>query len=133
MFIVLIWSACIQFHNLAYPAGANRSDVANIVFSFIVLVLAVMLPIATFLYLNHKYFRLDYFEYSYWYQNIFYLQLPEESLPSDHHRILILVRNFRYLLLVVCFAFLGDYPIPCLIIIIFNHLASMLYTKVKNI
>lgn len=132
MFIVIMWSAFIQFHNLAYPSGANRSLIPNIIFCFIVLLFSFAVPIFTFKHLKKTYFKIDYFEYSYWNQNIFFLELPEESLPSEHHPIPMLVRNSRYVLLVICFAYLGDFPIPCLIIIIFIHLANMVYMKEKN-
>lgn len=132
-YIVYVWACCIQFHNMSYPSGADRSEVANMIFCFVVLVLMVVLPPATLVYLNKRYFRLDYFEYSYWYENLFFLLLPQESLPSNHHRVLIVIRNARYVILVACFAFLGNYPVQALVIIILTHFLVLLYMKITHL
>jgi hypothetical protein len=77
MYITFIWAVLLQFNNMKYPVNSDKSDVANMIFCFLFFIIALSLPVLTFLYLNKKYFRLDYFEYSYWYENIFFLKLPE--------------------------------------------------------
>lgn len=132
-FIVYMFAFCVQLHNMSYPTDADRSEVANMIFCFLSMLLMVALPIVTLLYLNRRYFRLDYFEYCYWYQSVFYLKLPEESLPSNHHRIMIIIRNLRYILCVVCFAFLGNYPVQALVILILVNIFSMLYIRLSHL
>ena len=132
-FITVLWCAALQFYNFSYTAGPSGLQVPNGIVCFLCLVGFLLLPPLSFAYLNKRYFRLDYFEYCYWYENIFFLKLPDESLPSNHHRVLIMVRNFRYLLLVVCFAFLRDYPIQCLIIIAILHVISWIYYRVTHV
>lgn len=57
------------------------------------------------------------------------MQLPCETLPTTHHTINIIVRNARYLLLVLLIAYLGNFPLQCLILLFILHLAYLLYTN----
>lgn len=133
MYITFVFNGLVQLHNLSYPIGADRSPVPNAIFCIVCLIVAVVLPIVTFMYLNKKYFKTDYFEYTYWYENILFQKLPSQSLPSNHHRILILVRNFRYYLLAICFAFVGNYPMVALVVIILLHIFSVGYMKITHV
>lgn len=132
-FLILIWAAFAQLHNLSYPPDSNRSSIPNNIFCFLVLLIMIGLPIATLIYLNKKYFRLDYFEYSYWYKDIFLLKLPAESLPSNQHRIYILIKNGRLFLLALIISFLGAYPVPTCTLLIILNLINLCYIKVSHL
>lgn len=132
-FIVVVWAACTQFYNFEYPEGKTNIQVPNFMFCFAWFILILVLPSLTMAYLNKKYFRLDYFEYCYWYENIFFLKLPDESLPSNHHRVLIVIRNVRYLLIVICIAALSSFPITALLLMCFVNVGSLIYYQVTHV
>jgi hypothetical protein len=126
-----VFAGLVQLYNLSYPAGSNRSAIPNDIFCFVCLLLIIILPIATFLFVSKKYSTMSYFVYAYWYENIFFQKLPVYSLPSNHHRVLILVSNAHYFLLVVCFVFLGNYPVESLVGIILIHALILAYMKIS--
>ena len=130
-YITVIWAVAIQSYKFTYPKGTSIGlQYPNLIFCFIVFAVFLVLPPLTLAYLNKKYFRLDYFEYCYWYENVFYMKLPEESLPCNHHRVLIVVRNIRYGLIVVSLAALNSQPLAVLLFISFLNVCSLVYYKV---
>lgn len=132
-FIVFFWAACAQFYNTSYPLDSNRSHIPNIIFCVVCFGLITFLPTLTMMYLHRVYPKLDYFEYSYWYENIFYMQLPEDNLPNSQHRVNILVRNLRFSFLVIFFAFVGDFPIQSLVFTILIHAVYLVYIQIARI
>lgn len=132
-YIVFIWALATQFYNVLYPEGADRSSLPNFILCGVVIVLVIGLPIRTFFYIRSKYYKIDYFEYNYWFQNIFYLQLQSCSIPTSHHRIHILVRNLRYICLILCFSFLSNYLIQSITLLMLNNLLYIVYVRMFSL
>jgi hypothetical protein len=102
-------------------------------FCIVCLLIAIALPIATYLFMNIKFSNMEYSDYSYWYEDVFFQKLPTQSVPSNHHSIYILANNIRFILLAICFAFLGQFPIAALLTIILIHVLYLFYTKFFNV
>jgi hypothetical protein len=76
LYITFIFAGLVQLYNLNYESGSNRNVIPNNIFCFVCIVLTIVLPIVTFVYLNKKYEKMSYFAYAYWYNNIFFQKLP---------------------------------------------------------
>ena len=59
-FIVVVWSAFVQFHNVDYPENSNRNSGANLVFCILSLLVMVLVPFLVVKYIRSKYYRLEY-------------------------------------------------------------------------
>lgn len=123
----------VQLYNFSYPSGSNRSAVPNGIFCIVCLLVVFALPIGSYLYLNYKFCNMEYSDYFYWYEDIFFQRLPTQSLPSNSHTIHILITNIRYILLAICFAYLGYYPIAASLLILLLHALNLFYTRFFNI
>lgn len=127
MFVVFVWAALLQLYNINYPSNSDRSCIPNAIFCIFCLVLYLAAPIATFIRTQKQYFDLDYFKYSHHYSHIFYQQLSESELPSSQHRIHVLIRCFRLVLLCLCFSYLCRYPVQALVIVLVSHVGYLVY------
>lgn len=127
MFVALVWAGLLQLYNINYPRNSDRSCIPNAIFCISCLVLCLAAPIITFIRTHKQYYILDYFNYSHHYNHIFHLQLPESELPSSQHRIHVLIRCFRFVLLCLCFSYLCRYPLQALVIVLVSHVGYLVY------
>jgi hypothetical protein len=127
LFITFTFAGTLQLYNLTYPPSSNRSAVPNAIFCFASLFVFIALPVITFHYLNNKYEEMDYSDYVYWNENILFQKLPIQTLPSHHHRVLIIICNARYLLLAISFAFISCSPMTALAVITLINMLNLAY------
>lgn len=66
-YIAVLWTAATQFYNLEYPEDNRVLQIPNIIFCFAWLIIMLIVPPITFGYVGKRYFRLDYYEYCYWF------------------------------------------------------------------
>ena len=130
-FIAIVWAAIIQCFNFTYSHETTTTSITSLIFCIFVLSFTLVFPFIMIRYIRRQYDSLQYIEYYYWFENIFFLKLPLQSLPSGQHRFWLLLKNIKYILCLLVFALIGNYPFLCVMCLICIQLASLVYAQIS--
>jgi hypothetical protein len=86
-FLATLWFCILQFHNLAYPVGSNRSETMNAIFCICCFIGTLAWPLLVGYYCRKQYYENEYEQFIYQFEDLFYLRIPRYYLPTNHHRV----------------------------------------------
>ena len=130
-FLSTIWFCFVQFYGIS---SASRATVLNGVLCILAFICSISWPVFVTFYCRRQYYQLEYSEYLYFYEDIYFGKIPHYELPSTHHRIgfpLFRAAKLFYIALVSCY--FGANPILALFCLLIVHVAQLLYTKNQEI
>lgn len=119
-FLATIWFCMVQFHNLAYPIGSNRSQTLNAIFCICCFLGTLAWPILIGYYCRKQYYENEYEQFVFQFEDLYYLRIPRYYLPTPHHRVgyraFTGIKSFLIALLIACFGRTPVILIPLLAI-----------------
>ena len=129
-FLATVWCCFIQFYNLEYPEGSNRSQALNAVLCIAAFICSLGWP-AFLIYYCHKYYNEnEYSNFRYYFEDVYFLRLHQFYLPSNQHLFgFPIVRSAKPFLAAIIIAYFGDIASLSLLLLIGIQLFELGYAK----
>ena len=133
-FVATLWVCFVQFYNFSYPANSNRSSAINAILCILAFFCTLAWPAFVLFYTRRYYYECEYSEYLHYFEDIYYLKIPQYELPSKHHRMgYPLVKTIKLFLTVLVICYLGNIASLTLVILILLQVVELIYIRIEEI
>lgn len=129
-FLATMWCCFIQFYNLAYPEGSNRSQTLNAVLCIAAFICSLGWPAFLIYYCHKYYYENEYSDFRYRFEDVYFLKVHQFYLPSNQHLFgFPIVRSAKLFLVAIIIAYFGDIASLTLLLLIGIQLFEVGYAK----